>query len=453
MTKKLIALIGLSLLFSPQSNAARNTRRASSNTRSASQNVRVTGRTVNINANVSDTTYTETDYSKIAPATDPIAKRKCTELVVEALTEYCGTDEENKECNNTTEGSNESCGTVKKCKNATEAYAKIKIEDNPNGPNEIYCANFIEEAVNNLWDSFDTYKATNEKNCNIALARSLAAEECYRYALTQKNVRFSINSFETFKEEELSMCNKAAVVKIYKTISNGDTITEDEAGDNIASYFSKVGASGWTNLAVYTRLLDANVDLTTTEFPRDLILLVNSLKSQGNMMCGQDHYTELVDANIQLIDKTGSWEKQIKEKGAIAGTADYIADTTESIVNLRTLLSNTIKSDKAEKTAQNAEKATEKLAEIDNDITIITANISRLSDENKNKKDTDNNEDLSLSEHLNKISDLRNNLPEQTANDYSDKIKELEKEIKDTKTKFKKVKGNEIDYNINYRNS
>ena len=436
MTKKLIALIGLSLLFSPQSNAARNTRRASSNTRSASQNVRVTGSTVNINANVSDTTYTETDYSKIAPATDPIAKRKCTELVVEALTEYCGTD--------------------KKCKNATEAYAKIKIEDNPNGPNEIYCANFIEEAVNNLWDSYDTYKATNEKNCNIALARSLAAEECYRYALTQKNVRKFIdtwNAFETFSESELSMCNKAAVVKIYNTISNGDTITEDEAGDNIASYFSKVGASGWSNITAYTRLLDGKIDFTTTEFPRDLILLVNSLKSQGNMMCGQDHYTELVDANIQLIDKTGSWEKQIKEKGAIAGTADYIADTTESIVNLSTLLSNTIKSDKAEKAAQNAEKATEKLAEIDNDITIITANISELSDENKNKKDTDNNEDLSLSEHLNKISDLRNNLPEQTANDYSDKIKELEKEIKNTKTKFKKVNGNEIDYNINYRNS
>lgn len=436
MTKKLIALIGLSLLFSPQSNAARNTRRASSNTRSASQNVRVTGSTVNINANVSDTTYTETDYSKIAPATDPIAKRKCTELVVEALTEYCGTD--------------------KKCKNATEAYAKIKIEDNPNGPNEIYCANFIEEAVNNLWDSYDTYKATNEKNCNIALARSLAAEECYRYALTQKNVRKFIdtwNAFETFSESELSMCNKAAVVKIYNTISNGDTITEDEAGDNIASYFSKVGASGWSNITAYTRLLDGKIDFTTTEFPRDLILLVNSLKSQGNMMCGQDHYTELVDANIQLIDKTGSWEKQIKEKGAIAGTADYIADTTESIVNLSTLLSNTIKSDKAEKAAQNAEKATEKLAEIDNDITIITANISGLSDENKNKKDTDNNEDLSLSEHLNKISDLRNNLPEQTANDYSDKIKELEKEIKNTKTKFKKVNGNEIDYNINYRNS
>lgn len=437
MTKKLIALIGLSLLFSPQSNAARNTRRASSNTRSASQNVRVTGSTVNINANVSDTTYTETDYSKIAPATDPIAKRKCTELVVEALTEYCGTD--------------------KKCKNATEAYAKIKIEDNPNGPNEIYCANFIEEAVNNLWDSYDTYKATNEKNCNIALARSLAAEECYRYALTQKNVRkfFDLNTwnaFEPFSESDLSMCNKAAVVKIYNTISNGDTITEDEAGDNIASYFSKVGASGWSNITAYTRLLDGKIDFTTTEFPRDLILLVNSLKSQGNMMCGQDHYTELVDANIQLIDKTGSWEKQIKEKGAIAGTADYIADTTESIVNLSTLLSNTIKSDKAEKAAQNAEKATEKLAEIDNDITIITANISGLSDENKNKKDTDNNEDLSLSEHLNKISDLRNNLPEQTANDYSDKIKELEKEIKNTKTKFKKVKGNEIDYNINYRN-
>ena len=437
MTKKLIALIGLSLLFSPQSNAARNTRRASSNTRSASQNVRVTGSTVNINANVSDTTYTETDYSKIAPATDPIAKRKCTELVVEALNKYCGTD--------------------KKCKNATEAYAKIKIEDNPNGPNEIYCANFIEEAVNNLWDSFDTYKTTNEKNCNIALARSLAAEECYRYALTQKNVRkfFDLNTwnaFEPFSESDLSMCNKAAVVKIYNTISNGDTITEDEAGDNIASYFSKVGASGWSNITAYTRLLDGKIDFTTTEFPRDLILLVNSLKSQGNMMCGQDHYTELVDANIQLIDKTGSWEKQIKEKGAIAGTADYIADTTESIVNLSTLLSNTKKSDNAEKAAQNAEKATEKLAEIDNDITIITANISELSDENKNKKDTDNNEDLSLSEHLNKISDLRNNLPEQTANDYSDKIKELEKEIKNTKTKFKKVKGNEIDYNINYRN-
>ncbi len=328
MTKKLIAILGLAVLFAPNADAARDTRRSQRGVR----NVNISGTTTSINATVADTTIVSNDYTKPAPITDAVAKRTCTNLVVQGLTKFCGD---------------------KKCKNATEAYAGLVMPTNTIATSDIYCANFIEDAVNNLWNSYDSYALNETKNCNIALARSLAAEACYRYVLTMQNQKVVIS------ESDLNeFCGKNAVITQYSQLSNGEKITETEAGDNIATYFAKVGNIGWSNLASYTRLLDGKIDFKTTEFPRDLIMLVNSLTSQGNMMCGEKNYTELKDANIQLIEKTGSLEKRIQEKGLLAGSKDWGVDQIGAFTG-----ENWADKVKAGKTETETKKETEKPAE------------------------------------------------------------------------------------------
>ncbi len=299
MTKKLIATFGFAILFAINTNAARDIRRSQ-----RIKNINISGTTTSIKASVADTTITSKNYTIPAPITDAVAKRNCTNLVIKGLKNFCGKT---------------------KCKNATEAYAGIILPSvNDKEPNEIYCANFIEEAVNNLWNSYDSYALNEQKNCNIALSRSLVAEACYRYVLTMQNQKIIINQTDLNE-----FCGKDAIKAQYKQISNGETIKDNETGDDLTSYFSNVGNIGWSNLTSYTRLLDGKIDFKTTEFPRDLIQLVNSLRSQGNMMCGEKNYTELYDSNIQLIEKEGSIERRIKEKGLLSGGKDWIMDQIE----------------------------------------------------------------------------------------------------------------------------
>lgn len=334
MTKKLIALLGLAVLFAPNADAARDTRRSQRGVR----NVNISGTTTSINATVADTTIVSNDYTKPAPITDAVAKRTCTNLVVQGLTKFCGD---------------------KKCKNATEAYAGLVMPTNTIATSDIYCANFIEDAVNNLWNSYDSYALNETKNCNIALARSLAAEACYRYVLTMQNQKIRIS------EADLNeFCGKDAVITQYSQLSNGEKIIETEVGDNIATYFANVGKIGVSNLASYTRLLDLKIDFKTTEFPRDLIMLVNSLTSQGNMMCGEKNYTELKDANIQLIEKTGSLEKRIQEKGLAAGFKDWTVDQIGAFTGENwTEKAKAGKTETETETKKETEKETEKPAE------------------------------------------------------------------------------------------
>ena len=330
MKKKIIALLGLTALVSGEAGAVRRSNMRASGT----NNVNVRGMVTSINASASETTQTSSDYTKIAAVTDAVAKRKCDAMVVVALRDYCGKN---------------------KCKNATEVYANLTLPTDTSDVNEVYCANFIENAVNNLWNSYDSYALNQEKNCNIAMARSLAAEACYRYVLTNQNAKVIIS------EDELNdLCGAGAVKTQYARLSDGGSISDDEAGSDLPAYFSNIGNIGWSNLMAYTRLLDLKVDFKTTEFPRELIQLVNSLKSQGNMMCGEKHYSDLYDANIQLIDKTGSWEKKVKEEGIIKGSADWFGNQVDGVKSIGNTINSMFGSGQnAEEQSQQQQPATQ----------------------------------------------------------------------------------------------
>lgn len=448
MTKKLIALLGLAVLFNQNADAARNSRRNSSSARSASSrrslngNVKVSGTTTSINATVADTTVRTTDYTQVAPITDASAKRSCTAMVVKSLKTYCGNN---------------------KCKNATEAYAGISLPTDTTEANEIYCANFIEEAVNNLWNSYDSYAANDTKNCNIALARSLAAEECYRYVLTRQNEKVVISSGDLN-----SRCGKSAIKSQYKRISNGEEISDSETGDSLTSYFSNVGNIGWSNLAAYGRLLDLKIDFKTTEFPRDLIQLVNSLKSEGNMMCGEKNYTELYDANIALVDKTSSIERKINEKGLLAGGKEYIVDQFGAFKGTNWANDTMAGKTKEEREADTFEKAQKKFDELTKDINnaksvaektfIFTKQYKTVYKNNKKSKNIKGEEELKnevitdfakdISSRLNNletnISEIKNINTSSNQKDYIEKVNELNKNFKDIKASVSTQNGVDV---------
>lgn len=448
MTKKLIALLGLAVLFNQNADAARNSRRNSSSARSASSrrslsgNVKVSGTTTSVNATVADTTVRTTDYTQVAPITDASAKRNCTAMVVKSLKNYCGTN---------------------KCKNATEAYAGISLPTDTTEANEIYCANFIEEAVNNLWNSYDSYAANDTKNCNIALARSLAAEECYRYVLTRQNEKVVISSGDLN-----SRCGKSAIKSQYKRISNGEEISDSETGDSLTSYFSNVGNIGWSNLAAYGRLLDLKIDFKTTEFPRDLIQLVNSLKSEGNMMCGEKNYTELYDANIALVDKTSSIERKINEKGLFAGGKEYIVDQFGAFKGTNWANDTMAGKTKEEREADTFEKAQKKFDELTKDINnaksvaektfIFTKQYKTVYKNNKKSKNIKGEEELKnevitdfakgISSRLNNletnISEIKNINTSSNQKDYIEKVNELNKSFKDIKASVSTQNGVDV---------
>lgn len=448
MTKKLIALLGLAVLFNQNADAARNSRRNSSSARSASSrrslsgNVKVSGTTTSVNATVADTTVRTTDYTQVAPITDASAKRSCTAMVVKSLKTYCGNN---------------------KCKNATEAYAGISLPTDTTEANEIYCANFIEEAVNNLWNSYDSYAANDTKNCNIALARSLAAEECYRYVLTRQNEKVVISSGDLN-----SRCGKSAIKSQYKRISNGEEISDSETGDSLTSYFSNVGNIGWSNLAAYGRLLDLKIDFKTTEFPRDLIQLVNSLKSEGNMMCGEKNYTELYDANIALVDKTSSIERKINEKGLFAGGKEYIVDQFGAFKGTNWANDTMAGKTKEEREADTFEKAQKKFDELTKDInnaksiaektSIFTKQYKTVYKNNKKSKNIKGEKELKnevitdfakgISSRLNNletnISEIKNINTSSNQKDYIEKVNELNKNFKDIKASVSTQNGVDV---------
>ncbi|MGN0929770.1 MAG: SPOR domain-containing protein [Alphaproteobacteria bacterium] len=309
-----IILATILTLLSVNANAARKTRGAGVKVitpRAQTQNVNVSGTTTSISATIDDTTKaTPYDTGVIAPITDKVAERNCTTMVVNSLKAYC----------NTGNGTN-------KCKNPTEIYAVmpyIKVTDDKNNTiaDETYCANFLETAVNKLWNSYDSVATLNEENCNIALAKSFAAEDCYLYVMTNQSEKVLIS------EDNLkSRCGAEGITKQYNALT-GENKTNGSIGDDkLAEYFSKVGNIGVSDLMAYpARVLDLKIDFKTSAFPRELVQLVNTIKSQGNVMCGPDRYTELYDTNMPLEIKQTSLQKSIQEKGILKGTSDWGLD-------------------------------------------------------------------------------------------------------------------------------
>ena len=308
MKKQLILLV--SILAILENNAYSSRRRALSSRGRGTQNINVSGTTTSIQATIADTIAEKTAYENIAPITDKQAERECTNMVVKALRKQCS-------------GTN-------KCKNATETYAMLEFDDAklegtsliPSSYRTTYCANFLETAVNKLWNSYDSALNLEEENCNIALAKAFAAEDCYLYVMTNQSTKVYIDPSEL-----KGKCGVEGIKKQYKNITSTDLTNTSALNDDLANYFSKVGNIGFSDIMAYPgRALDLKIDFKTSAFPRELVQLVNTIKSQGNVMCGPDRYSELYDTNMPLEIKQSSWQKAVNEKGILKGSVDYFTD-------------------------------------------------------------------------------------------------------------------------------
>lgn len=353
MKQKLVAFIALSLLFaqSDVAHSAKNIRRAGSTRRAST--VHVTGTIANINATVAETTQVSTDYTKPAPITDAVAKKACDKMVIETLTAYREAVEKDPK--------------KIKYKTASEAYAGLSFPKvNGNEANEVFCANFLENSVEKLWANNNIFTNKSEKACNKAKARAIAAERCWQFANAEKN------NNPKFSEEQFNeYCGNDAISQIYNNDIPGvtDTTTADDFSDNkLPKLFSDVGFMG-LNIAGYTRLLDWDIDLKTTEYPREVVQIVNSVLSQGKIACGNDFAATMHDTNFQLVDKTGSLERRIKEKGLLAGAKDWGVDQAGAIKG--TNWANEVKAGTSEKQQKEnnvkaLDEAKDLLNEIDN---------------------------------------------------------------------------------------
>lgn len=317
MNKKLILTAMILSTLCINSYASPTIRRNNTGRINRSANtVNVGGTITAINASVEDTT-TVSEYSLTnpAPITDQIAKRNCTKMVNNAMDIYC------KSSNN-------------KCTNATQIYANLTYktlrDENTQKEiaNEVYCANFLESAIEDLLPSYNSKNLMEEENCNIALAKSFAAEDCYLYVMTNQSSQVII------KESDLkARCGIEGIQKQYKNLTKTNAPTTEAINDDLALYFSKVGNIGFSDLLAYpARVIDLKIDFKTSAFPRELVQLVNTIKSQGNVMCGPERYSELYDTNMPLEIKQTSWQKARDEKGLLKGTGDWIADQTSAFI-------------------------------------------------------------------------------------------------------------------------
>ncbi|MDR2098844.1 MAG: hypothetical protein LBO78_02355, partial [Rickettsiales bacterium] len=311
MMKKALAVLGVIALLGTAAEAQRAGRTARAGRvggrSGVPSTVNVQGSLTSVSATVADTTATTSvDCTKPAPVTDAQANRVCALAVQQAL------DVLDKS----------------KRKNATVAYANIELAGKtvsvtdgvtPATCNvEPYCANFIETNVNKMWDTYDAYAQNDQKQCNIMLARMFAAEDCYRYVLTNN----TMDGFTAIGGRKVEGCSNADIWSHYQKLDPFETDTTVADDGNIEKYFEKVGGIGLSNLLAYpARIVDLKIDFTTAEFPRELVQLVNSMHNNANAMCGADRFTALYDANfpINYDAKQTSLERQVAEKGLLLG--------------------------------------------------------------------------------------------------------------------------------------
>ena len=412
MKQKLVALIALSLLFaqSESTRAARGNARRAAGTRARTSNVRVTGTTTTITATAADTTSVSDDYSKPAPITDAVAKRKCDQMVANKLK----SDKDRK----------------KTYKSSADAYANLVLptyEEAPNSANDTFCANFIEDSVAKLWNDFDSYAESSKKFCNIAKARALAAGQCYQYAISEVQLKPRLG-FDVFSAEELDpYCGTDAIKNLYKQ-QFAEELDSKDVGTSLTRPFSKVGGSGWSNLAKYGNVLDLKLDVRSAEWPQDITQLVNSINNQGKIACGESFVADIMPT-MSKLDNTSSIEKRINEKGLLAGGKDWIVDQIGAITG-----TNRAEEMKAGKTKEEREleEAKKKLIKIDDEYKKLTGSDQTSPEEAKRKYE----------EVRNRINAKQGEVNEKLTKEDINTVADVEAALKELESAIKTAKNN-----------
>ncbi len=227
-----------------------------------------------------------------------------------------------------------------------------------------FCLAFQSKLLDKLWDFYSEKSIRDRKNCNMAMAKYSAAQDCYQYIVSEKNQ--SVDAvFDSSKITKLDKgiderCGRDAILKKYKTIAvddleDGDintffgsavinkdgTITSDgeelkgkkKLSSNVASLFANVGDNTWNLVGQIGKLADLNLSMKSSTYPREIVVIANTFVTEGETACGKDFVSNMESTSFELSDNRSVLEKEISKKGLLKGVFDLTLDNTVGLVS------------------------------------------------------------------------------------------------------------------------
>ena len=293
----------------------------------------------------------------VAPdVTNNMAKRLCAVAMADALKVYC----QNYPCQNKLKVEytfNFDLPTL------TNISAEVNGASCSGKNLNTFCLPFQDELLNGLWDLYSETNVRERKNCNMAMAKYSAAQDCFQYIQAEKNQSVG-GIFDSSKISDLDKgidekCGKEAILKKYKTIALDDLDASDmntyfgmaKSDDGIVSYssegfqgkkklsstvaslFANVGDNSWNVMGQVGKLTDLKLDMKSSTYPRELVVIANTFITEGETACGKDFSSTMEDTSFNLLDKRSALERAIAKKGILKGTFDYVLDNTVGIVS------------------------------------------------------------------------------------------------------------------------
>ncbi len=227
-----------------------------------------------------------------------------------------------------------------------------------------FCAAFQSELLDGLWDLYSESSVRDRKNCNMAMAKYSAAQDCFQYIEAEKNQSvggiFSASKISDLDKGIDERCGRDAILKKYKTIALDDLSTEDmntyfgmgkissdgtvafdsdgfqgkkKLSSTVASLFANVGDNTWNYVGQIGKLADLKLNMKSNTYPRELVTIANTFVTEGETACGKSFTSDMEDTSFELVDNRSSLERAVAKKGILKGVFDFVVDNTVALVS------------------------------------------------------------------------------------------------------------------------
>ena len=227
-----------------------------------------------------------------------------------------------------------------------------------------FCLAFQSKLLDKLWDFYSEQSIRNRKNCNMAMAKYSAAQDCYQYIIAEKNQSvdsvFNSSKISNFDKEIDDRCGRDAILKKYKNIAvdelenadmnvyfgsaklekDGTLSSANDAvqgkkklSSNVASLFANVGDNTWNIVGQIGKLADLKLDMKSSTYPRDIVVIANTFVTDGETACGKNFAVDMEKTSFEIKDNKSALEREIAKKGLLKGVFDFTLDNTVGLVS------------------------------------------------------------------------------------------------------------------------
>ena len=227
-----------------------------------------------------------------------------------------------------------------------------------------FCLPFQSKLLDKLWDFYSEQSIRDRKNCNMAMAKYSAAQDCYQYIISEKNQSvdavFNSSKITNFDKGIDERCGRDAILKKYKSIavddlenneinayfssavlnkdgtisSSGDEFKgKKKLSSNVASLFANVGDNTWNLVGQIGKLADLNLSMKSSTYPREIVVIANTFVTDGETACGKDFASDMEKTSFEIADSRSALEREIAKKGLLKGAFDFTLDNTVGLVS------------------------------------------------------------------------------------------------------------------------